>query len=126
VSNTVSCCQEGEEGGKKRQIERQVLVLRSSLQPRLSHLAQEVRWTELAPPFARLEAHIANAFFTLIQWPRVSGSAEDSQVALPLRHAGFGLRSLSPIKAAAARLSTAVLTHPAMKDDPAAFRPFEG
>jgi hypothetical protein len=37
-----------------------------------------------------------------------------------------GCRPLSPIKAAAARLSAAALTHSAMKEGPAALWPFEG
>jgi hypothetical protein len=60
------------------------LVLRSSIQPRLAHLARVVCWTELAALFACLEAYIAHAIITLIQRPRIYSSAEDDQVALPL------------------------------------------
>jgi hypothetical protein len=79
------------------------LILRSSLQPHLAHLACSVPWAQLHVPLGHLEQRIAHAFFGLMQQPHTPHLLKDLQLALLLWQAGFGLPRMSPLELPAAR-----------------------
>jgi hypothetical protein len=58
--------------------------------------------------------------------PCAAGSPEDDQLALAMRHGGFGFQRMTARMAGAAQLSAAALTQAAMRHGPGEFRPFDG
>jgi hypothetical protein len=102
------------------------LVLRSSLQPRMDHLSRTVSWPLLQDHVRRLENALLDDAYSLMHRPRAAGSPEDDQLALPLRHGGFGFRRMTTPEAGAAQLSAAALTQAAMRQGPGEFRTFDG
>jgi hypothetical protein len=102
------------------------LVLRSSLPPRMDHLSRNVSWPLFQDQVGRLENTLLDAAYSLMHRPRAAGSPEDDQLALPLRHGGFGFRHMTAREAGAAHLSAAALTQAAMQHGPSECRPFDG
>jgi hypothetical protein len=102
------------------------LVLSSSLQPRMDHLSRTVSWPLLQDHVCRLENKLLDTAYFLMHRPRAAGSPEDDQLALRLRHGGFGFRRLTAREAGAAQLSAAALTQATMRKGPGEFRPFDG
>jgi Reverse transcriptase (RNA-dependent DNA polymerase) len=117
-------------------VQSQFLLLRLSLAPRLAHLLRTVEWERIAPSVRRLESEVHAAARSLLHMPpAVAGAfgAGDSacaraaaQIALPIRHGGFGLPVVGALEADAARLSAAALAQAAMAAAHPPFRPLDG
>jgi Reverse transcriptase (RNA-dependent DNA polymerase) len=104
-------------------LQSQLLLLRSSLQLRMEHLVRTVPWALCAAPVRRLEARIRDAVAAILRVPAAAAAAW-TQLALPLRHGGFGIRVLTPDVADAAYLAAAALAQAAVTRP--AFQPFSG
>jgi hypothetical protein len=75
------------------------------------------------PPVRRLEARIRDAVAAILRVPAAAAAAR-AQLALPLRHGGFGIRVLTPEVADTAYLAAAALAQAAVTRP--AFQPFTG
>ena len=112
----------------------QFLLLRMSLAVRLVHLQRTVQWETLAPSTRRVEQAVLTAAAGIFRLPvgqGPSGAApasgpEVGQLALPIRHGGFGLRATSELEATAAFLSGAASAQLLLTEGPQQFRPLEG
>lgn len=107
----------------------QFILLRSSLSLRMAHLLRTVPWELLGPSTRRVEHAITQAAAALFQLPTRGGGAGGrtaEQLALPLRHAGFGLRVVTPVEADAAHVAGASKAQAAMKEGLESCKPFEG
>ena len=111
----------------------QFTLLRCSQALRMLHLQRTVRWPLLAAPTRRLEQRILSAVAAIFRLPLAAGPTgaalpsgpEVSQLTLPIRYGGFGIRATSALQADAAFLSGAAAAQAAMQTGPVAFRPFE-
>ena len=112
----------------------QLVLLKSSLSLRMAHLQRTTPWAQVEESTRAVEGEIVETFAGILRlptqadpagWGRASGR-EREQLALPLRHGGFGLRKATAIEADAALLSGAAKAQAAMAEGPAACRPFEG
>jgi hypothetical protein len=106
-------------------------MLQASLAVRMEHLKRTVPWELLAASTRRVERAVQGAAAVIFQLPADAAGAEAckpallQQMTLPLRWAGFGLRTASEDSADAALLSGAAAAQAAMADGEAAFRPLD-
>jgi hypothetical protein len=103
------------------------LMLRSSLQARLTHLTRITPWSRLSSHVAAAERWVLLAALDLVEPPPPADMQSDpevAQLALPLRSGGFGLRLTTPLEADAAFLAVAGAADVAMRPAPPPFRPF--
>ena len=103
------------------------LILRFSLQEKLSHLARCAEFQHISESLTRTERKILDSVYTLI------GAEPDplstAQLRLPLRLGGIGLRHLTDhdgLACKAGYLAAAALTEKAMEEAPNHFNPFCG
>jgi hypothetical protein len=73
----------------------------------MDHLTRTVSWILLQDHVSRLEATLLDVAYSLMHRPHGAGSPEDDQLALTLRHGGFGLWCMTAV---AAQLSAGALT----------------
>jgi hypothetical protein len=102
------------------------LLLRSSLQVRLTHLTRITPWSRLSPNVAAAERRVLLAALDLVEHPPPADMQSDpvvAQLALPLRFVGFGLRLTTPLEADAAFLAAAGAADVAMRPAPTPFHP---
>jgi hypothetical protein len=103
------------------------LLLRSSLQARLTHLTRTTPWQRLSPHIAAAERQVLLAALLLVDHPPPEDLPADpvvAQLILPLRFGGFGPRVTTTLEANAAFLAAAGIAEVAMQSAPAPFRPF--
>jgi hypothetical protein len=100
-----------------------LLLLRRSHQHRMGHLVRTVPWALCEPHVRRVERRILDAVSSLFRLPYSAVDAR-AQLALPLRHGGFGLQVMSARVADAAFLAAAALAQAVVQHPP--FRPFNG
>jgi hypothetical protein len=103
------------------------LLLRSSLQARLTHLTCITPWSRLSPHVAAAERQVLLAALDLVERPPPADMQSDpvvAQLALPLRSGGFGLRLTTPLEADAAFLAAAGAAGVALQPALTPFRPF--
>jgi hypothetical protein len=103
------------------------LLLRSSLQARLTHLTRITPWSRLSPHVAAAERQVLLAALDLVEHPppaEMQSNPVVAQLALPLCSGGFGLRLTTPLEADAAFLAAAGAADVAMRPAPPIFRPF--
>jgi hypothetical protein len=90
-----------------------VLLLRSSLQARLTHLTCITPWSQLSTHVAAAKRQVLLAALDLVEHPPLAATQSDpvlAQLALPLRSGGFGLRLTTSLEADAAFLVAAGAT----------------
>lgn len=101
------------------------IIMRASTQMRLAHLPRVAPWNLVGEAIQRMESKVAEATFKLMSLP-VQPELLASQVTLPLRYGGMGIRATSSLEAKAAFLSAAAVTQKVMSAGPLPFRPFSG
>jgi hypothetical protein len=101
------------------------ILLRSSLQQRITHLTRTAPWPLVGDAVERVEDKAAEAAFRILQIPE-QPVVRAGQLTLPLRSGGMGIRSTSATEARAAFLSAAALAETAMRGGALRFRPFAG
>lgn len=106
----------------------QFILLRSSLSLRMAHLMRTVPWQNLEASTSRVEGAIADATAAIFQLPSHGAASAPlrTQMLLPLRHGGFGLRGTTPVEANAALVAGASKAQAAMQGGQTACKPFSG
>ena len=115
-------------------LQSQFALLRASLSQRMAHLMRTVLWPQLQADTSRVEQAILGAVAAIFRLPTPGVAANATtasdraleQMKLPLRHGGFGLRSVSALEADAALVSAAAKAQAAVATGPEACHPFTG
>jgi hypothetical protein len=105
----------------------QLLLLRRSLQKKLAHLPRCVEYPAIEGPVTQLEDRVEDAVLSLMGCRKDTVSDEcRQQLALPLRHGGFGLERFqdNELKALAAFVAGAAVAQVALKGAPPHMLPF--
>ena len=108
-----------------------MLILRSSLNARMSHYQRTLTWDLIQEPLRRVESSVLTASADMFSLPRTGPEQSHpasvlADLAAPLRHGGFGLHTTTKQIATAALLAGSAMAQVVMADGPAAFRPFDG
>ena len=83
-------------------------LLRASLSRRMAHLLRTTPWERLQGGTRAVEAAIVKAAASIFRLTVAeAGGTAGAQMALPARHAGFGLHAVDPVEAAAALVAGA-------------------
>jgi hypothetical protein len=101
------------------------MLLRASAQMRVAHLLRLVPWRLVEGAIQRVEAKAAAAAYQIMERPH-QGGASHTQMTLPFRHAGMGIRVTTEMEADAAHLAGVALTDTTMRPGPERYRPFAG
>ena len=106
-------------------------LLRMSLSVRMRHFQRTVEWQHVAEPTQRVDRGIVDAAAMLFDVAPTGDEQEEHerarrQLSLPIRHAGFGLRTSTELGAHAAHLSGAALAARALETAPQHVQPFRG
>ena len=111
----------------KLTVQTKLLLVRRSLQYKLSHLERTVRKEECAGAVARMEAHARSVVLELLQLEdaQLSNYAE-AQLVAPLRHGGLGLESTSDAEFDAAFCASAGLAQQALQGAHDSMQPLRG
>jgi hypothetical protein len=100
-------------------------LLRASTQHRTTHLMRVVRWELVGDAIQGVEDKVTDAAFQIMERPR-QGGASETQMTLPLRNGGMGIRVTSALEGCAAFLSAAAVTDTAQRDGPPQYQPLSG
>jgi hypothetical protein len=101
------------------------VLLRASAQMRTAHLLRLVPWQLVGGAIQRAEAKAEEAAYQIMERPQQGGTCA-TQMTLPLRHAGMGIRVTSELEARAGVLAAAAVTETAMREGPQRYRPLDG
>ena len=101
------------------------MLLRASTQHRTAHLMRVVKWDLTGDAISRVEDKVTDAAYQIMERPRRGGACE-TQMTLPLRHGGMGIRVTSAAEASAAFLSAAAVTDTAQRSGPREYQPLSG
>jgi hypothetical protein len=101
------------------------MLLRASTQHRTAHLTRVVQWELAGDAISRVEGKITDAAFQIMERPRQGGTSE-TQMTLPIRHGGMGIRVTSAMEGSAAYLSAAAVADTAQRDGPREYQPLSG
>ena len=115
-------------------LQSKLVLLQSSLSLRMAHLQRTLPFVRVEESTRTVEDEIMETVAGIYRLPTQADPAgwggasgrEREQMALPLRHGGFGLRRVTAVEADAALLSGAAKAQAAMAEGLAACRPFEG
>jgi hypothetical protein len=115
-------------------LQSQFALLRASLSLRMAHLMRTVPWPQLQADTGRVEQAVLAAVATIFRLPAPGTAAGAdtaseraiAQMQLPLRHGGFGLRSVSALEADAALVSSVAMAQAAVAAGPEACHPLAG
>jgi hypothetical protein len=102
-----------------------LMLLRASTQHRTTHLMRVVRWELSGDAIQRVEGKVTDAAFQIMERPR-QADASETQMTLPLRHGGMGIRATGALEGSAAYLSAAAVTDTAQRDGPKEYQPLSG
>jgi hypothetical protein len=101
------------------------MILRASTQHRVAHLPRVVRPELVGDAIRRVEAKVTDAAFQIMERPQ-QGGASTTQMTLPTRHGGMGIRVTSALELTAAHLAAAAVTQTTQREGPLEYRPLSG
>jgi hypothetical protein len=111
----------------------QFVLLRASLAVRMNHLLRTVPWEQVCESMGAVETAIQSAVAAIFRLPAAADPTSvlvapqpKLQIKLPLRHGGFGLRTITSIEAEAALLSGAAMAQANLVEGLPECRPFDG
>jgi hypothetical protein len=105
----------------------QLLLLRKSLQVKISHLARCAEFEDVQEALLMVEQAIAQAMLQIIG--RDASMLDMEQLLLPLRKGGLGIQCLTAaagVVCKAGFVAAAVLTQQALSEAPESLQPFKG
>ena len=104
----------------------QFLLLRKSLQHRMTHVPRGVPWEHCGTALQRVQERVFSAAEEIFNLEKDLEITTQAQLSLPFRCGGIGLLEHSEQTSNAAYLSGAALAEKSLKDGPEAFKPFSG